>query len=309
MKMKFAAVFLLVALLLSGCREVGEKPTSSSPSSEVSSAAVSSERNDMFPESSQVSTPQASEEDRPAAVAISAGVSLQGIDQFDSAAVTWGPGHAVDDQNKPTACIQLQEKYGDNGAVFLLEDGEAAKNIYLTFDEGYENGYTEKILDVLKEKECPAVFFVTMDYVQKQPELIQRMIDEGHVVGNHSVNHKSMPTLDDATAVEEIAGLHNYMVENYNYQMTEFRPPEGAFSERSLEIAKAVGYRSVLWSFAYRDYFVDDQPDPAAAFTRITDAAHNGAVYLLHAVSKTNTEILGDVIDHLREQGYTFAKM
>lgn len=317
------AAILSVLLVCSACRDAQENANSSSQpdsstqgSSQALSSEASSEINDMFPESSEPQPDSRPEEDPTSSgkdVATlaqpieTAGVDLAGLDQLDTQAVTWGPGHAMDEENRPTACTQLQQEYGEHGAVFLLPDTE--KNIYLTFDEGYENGYTSQILDVLREKECPAVFFVTMDYVNRNPELIQRMIDEGHVVGNHSVNHLSMPDLDNQTAVEEIAGLHNEVLEKFNYHMSLFRPPEGKWSEKSLELAKRMDYRTVLWSFAYADYDVNNQPDPQAAFERITSAAHSGAVYLLHAVSKTNTEILGDVIDNLRGQGYTFAKL
>lgn len=311
------ALVLLVAMLFAACRDAGENRNSSTPSSQPVSSQESSEINDMFPESdaSSISSEMpvesgvSSEEDTPAAaqpIEVE-GVTLAELEQFDPTSVTWGPGRNMDEQNRPTACVQLQESYGEHGAVFLMP--EEKKKVYLTFDEGYENGYTAEILDVLKEKECPAVFFVTMSYATSNTELIQRMIDEGHVVANHSVNHKSMPDLDSATAVEEIAGLHNYMVEHFNYQMSLFRPPEGKWSERSLEIAKALDYKTVLWSFAYKDYDVNDQPEYANALERVSGAAHPGAVYLLHAVSETNTAILGEFIDTLRGQGYTFEKL
>ena len=185
--------------------------------------------------------------------------------------------------------------------VGLTVDGEEL----LSFDEGYENGYTTQILDVLKEKGVTAVFFVTMDYVRSQPELVQRMIDEGHVIGNHSVNHKSMPTLTTQECIDEIWGLHEYMVENFGYNMTLFRPPEGSYSEATLKIASMLGYKTMLWSFAYADWSVDNQPDISEAYDKVTGKTHGGAIYLLHAVSSTNTAILGDVIDYWQDSGYT----
>ena len=218
----------------------------------------------------------------------------------------WGQGKDVDDANRPTSCLTFQQKYEKYDAYFI---GENQKNVYLTFDEGYENGYTEKILDVLKEKNCPAVFFVTMPYVKENPDLIRRMIDEGHVVGNHTVNHPSMPSVSVSEAKEEIAGLHDYVLQNFNYQMTLFRPPRGEWSERTLALTQQLWYSSVFWSFAYRDWLTDDQPAQSTALQKTVASAHNGAIYLLHAVSSTNTAILGDFIDGVRAQGYAFGRL
>lgn len=301
------------SLLLAACKDKEKSNGEQISSAPVSSEPVSSETNDLFPESSEpeVSMPASSEEDSPANATpqIIEGVDLAEVDKLDNTTVTWGPSHAMDENNCPIACIGLQEKYGEYGSAFIMPADE--KKIYLTFDEGYEKGYTGKILDVLKEKNCQAVFFVTLPYVKENSELVQRMIDEGHVVGNHTVSHPDHgePSLSTEGVVEDISGLHNYMVENFNYQMTLFRPPAGLFSVRTLEIAKELGYTSTFWSFGYLDYKVDAQPDPEEAYTKVTGAAHSGAIYLLHAVSKTNTEILGRVIDNLREQGYSLELM
>lgn len=217
----------------------------------------------------------------------------------------WGQGYNVNDKNQPTGSIDYNNKYGKYDAVFM---GEKENTIYLTFDEGYENGYTAQILDTLKDKNVCAVFFVTYDYVKNNNGLICRMINEGHIIGNHSWSHPSMPDLSVDECKSEITKLHEYMLENYNYKMTYIRPPRGEFSERTLAISQDLGYKSVFWSFAYKDYYVDDQPEKNAAFDRITTAAHSGAVYLLHAVSKTNADILGNVIDKWRADGYTIAK-
>ena len=214
----------------------------------------------------------------------------------------YGQGNNTDADNRPTTAVNLQDKYKDLGALFI---GEKSDKIYLTFDEGYENGYTSKILDVLKEKNCTAVFFITMDYAVKNHGLIRRMIDEGHVVGNHSANHYSMPTLSNADCANEIISLHKYVRENFGYEMYLFRPPMGEYSEKSLAIANMLGYKTMLWSFAYRDWLTDNQPDVSYAKSLVTKKIHGGGVFLLHAVSKTNTEILGDVIDDFRYHGYT----
>ncbi|MBQ7916145.1 MAG: polysaccharide deacetylase family protein, partial [Firmicutes bacterium] len=204
--------------------------------------------------------------------------------------VTWGPGREVDELNRPTACINLQEQYAKYDAMFLTQ----SNGIWLTFDEGYENGYTAAILDTLKQEEVSAVFFVTLDYVKSEPELVQRMIDEGHVVGNHTAYHPNMTQVTLEKAAENIQVLHDYMLDEFGYTMTLFLNPEGAFSEQVLALTQSMGYKSVLWSFAYNDWNVNAQPNPDTALQKLTEALHPGAIYLLHAVSPTNAQILKD---------------
>ena len=159
-------------------------------------------------------------------------------------------------------------------------------------DEGYENGYTPQILDTLKEKQVKAIFFVTYDFASQNPELINRMIKEGHVVGNHTYRHYSMDEVSDDVARQEVTFLHNYIKEKHNYTMSYFRFPKGEFSERSAQIVKDLGYTSVFWSFAYADWEVDNPPDEEEAYNKIVSSTHNGEIMLLHAVSKTNANIL-----------------
>lgn len=229
--------------------------------------------------------------------------SQTGAQGLDTTKLGWGPGGPVDADNRPDGATVYQEKYGQYAADFIRENNQ---NIYLTFDEGYENGYTDDILDTLKEKGVQAVFFVTMPYVQSEPELVQQMIDEGHIVGNHSVNHPSFPEISFEECQQEIMELHDYVKENFGYEMSLFRFPMGEFSEADLKVVQDLGYRSVFWSFAYRDWLVDEQPDPQEAIATIEDKCHPGAIYLLHAVSETNAQILGQVIDDLRGEGYVF---
>ena len=229
------------------------------------------------------------------------------IASLDNTLHGWGQGKDVDENNRPISCDQYEEKYRKYDASFIMPETEQA--VYLTFDQGYENGYTSKILDTLKEKQCTAVFFVTMHYATSNPELIKRMIDEGHVIGNHTASHKSMPTISMEDAADDIISLHNYMLETYGYEMTLFRPPKGEWSERTLALTQMLGYRTVFWSFAYADYDVNNQMGIEKAFPKVTEAAHNGAIYLLHSVSKDNAEMLGDVIDTLREKNYVIATL
>ena len=216
----------------------------------------------------------------------------------------WGPGGPVDELNRSQGAVSYQNKYGKYDADFI---GQNNKKIYLTFDQGYENGYTTPILDTLKEKNVPAVFFLTGHYVNTQPELIQRMIDEGHILGNHSENHPSFPDTPLEQCKAEVEEIHNKVKDQFGYKMSLFRFPAGEFSEQNLKLMQDMGYRSVFWSFAYRDWEVDNQPDPTEALNTIVSKAHPGAIILLHSVSATNAEILGDVIDQLRAEGYEFA--
>ena len=229
--------------------------------------------------------------------------AVAGIESLSPKKVIWGPGK-IENHEQPAEPVRLNKDYFDLNAQWLLDD---EKSVCLTFDEGYENGYTPSILDTLKEKQVQAVFFVTYDFAKDNPKLIQRMLDEGHIVGNHSYRHYSMDELDTATAKEEIEFLHRYIKDNYNYTMSYFRFPKGEFSEKSLAIAQSLGYKSVFWSYAYADWDPSQQPDEAQALAAICESTHPGEIMLLHAVSKTNAAVLGRVIDDVRRQGYTFS--
>lgn len=225
-----------------------------------------------------------------------------GLNEYDSDAVTWGPGN-IKNHERPADPSKLQEKYADLSGKWLMADD---KNVCLTFDEGYENGYTAQILDTLKEKNVKAIFFCTYDYVKDNPELVNRMINEGHIVGNHSYRHYNFTNIDLDTARDEITVLHDYMTEQFGYEMTYFRFPEGAFSEQTLALAQDLGYTTLFWSFAYADWDRNSPPSTDTAYEKITSSVHNGAILLLHAVCSSNAEVLGRAIDNITEQGYTF---
>ena len=228
--------------------------------------------------------------------------AVAGLDSLSTEKIVWGPGNIVD-HKQPNDPLLLQKQYASMNAKWLLDDD---KKICLTFDEGYENGYTPQILDTLKEKKVKAIFFVTYDFASQNPDLVKRMIAEGHIVGNHSYRHYSMDEVSDDVAKEEVTYLHKYIKDKFNYTMSYFRFPKGEFSERSLQIVKDLGYKSVFWSFAYADWDPDNQTEENQAFTHICESTHPGAILLLHAVSKTNANILGKVIDDITKQGYTF---
>lgn len=174
----------------------------------------------------------------------------------------------------------------ENSAYYL---GDTSKKVlYLTFDEGYENGNTGKILDILKECQVPAAFFVVKPYIDTQPELIKRMVDEGHVVGNHTVHHPSIAQIRDKEKFEaEFTGVENAFKELTGQDMPKFfRPPMGKYSKKSLAMTKDLGYKTIFWSFAYKDWLVNNQPSESYAVEKICKGAHPGSIMLLHAVFK-----------------------
>ena len=186
-----------------------------------------------------------------------------------------------------------------------LKDGE--KSIFLTFDCGYENGYTASILDVLKKHKAPGAFFLCRHYIEDQPELVKRMKKEGHIVGNHTSHHICMPETDSRKVREEITDNANYMKEATGYEMDRFfRPPKGEYSERTLQITKDIGYTTVFWSMAYLDYDVDNQPGSDYVINHFEKYIHPGAIPLIHNISKSNAEALDTVLTNLEKEGYTF---
>lgn len=213
--------------------------------------------------------------------------------------IGWGLGKERDGNNRPIDAVRAEEKYSALGGRFLTSEGK----ICLTFDEGYENGQTAAILDTLKEKQVKAVFFVTYDYCRTAPELVRRMIDEGHVVGNHTWSHPSLPDCSQKEVWSEVTQLHQYVKDEFGYEMTLFRFPMGEFSERTLDDVHNLGYTSLFWSFAYADWDPNKPADPAEALAKIKDSTHSG-IYLLHAVSETNAKILAPLIDFWHSQGY-----
>ena len=202
-----------------------------------------------------------------------------------------------------------------NAGVDQLKQYDAAyigdttkKVLYLTFDAGYENGCTAKILDVLKEQQVPAAFFLVGNYIEKNADLVRRMADEGHIVANHTMHHYDMSKISDAEAFrKELEDLENLYRETTGQEMTKFyRPPQGIYSEENLKMAQQLGYKTVFWSLAYVDWNNDAQPTREQAFSRLLPRTHNGAVILLHSTSKTNGEILEELITKWKEMGYSF---
>ncbi len=203
----------------------------------------------------------------------------------------------------PADSAQL-EKYD---AVYL---GDASKKvIYLTFDAGYENGCTEKILDVLKKRQIPAAFFLAGNYLERNPDLVRRMTREGHIVGNHTMHHPDMSKLTNLDAfTKELSDLEALYKEITGESMPKYyRPPQGIYSEENLKMAQQLGYRTVFWSLAYVDWNDDAQPTAEQAYAKLLPRIHNGAVVLLHSTSRTNAEILDELLTKWDAMGYTFA--
>ena len=229
------------------------------------------------------------------------------LETLDSTSMGYGPGTSVDSKNRPTSPIYLAEKFKHFDAHFIMPDDG---NIYLSFNCGYEyNNLTTVFLDVLKEKDVKAVFFVNYHFVEANPGLIRRIIDEGHVLANHCTGHPDLPRQSIDRIVYEIMTIHNYVLDTYGYEMKLFRPPSGYYSEQVLAIAQSLGYRTYNFSFSYRDWEEDNLPDPTETLDKLISKAHSGAIYQLHTVSGTNAVIIGPFIDAMREQGYTFAAL
>ena len=180
--------------------------------------------------------------------------------------------------------------------------------LYLTFDAGYENGCTAQILDTLKKHEVKAAFFLVGNYIEKNPDMVRRMVEEGHIVANHTMHHPDMSKLSEKEAFsKELTDLENLYRETTGKEMPKYyRPPQGIYSEKNLQMAKELGYKTVFWSLAYADWNNDAQPTKEQAFQKLLPRTHNGAVILLHSTSKTNAAILGDLLTHWKNAGYRF---
>lgn len=194
-------------------------------------------------------------------------------------------------------------------AAFVGSEDEPV--VYLTFDAGYENGNTAQILDVLAAHGAPAAFFVVGPYIERNPALVQRMADEGHIVGNHTWHHYDMAKIaDEATFRRELASVSDaYEALTGEPMPRYYRPPQGVYSEENLRMAQALGYRTVFWSLAYRDWLQDEQPTREQAFAKLVPRIHNGAIVLLHSTSATNAAILDELLSRYEALGYRFGSL
>ena len=194
-------------------------------------------------------------------------------------------------------------------AAYLGNTGEQV--LYLTFDAGYENGCTAQILDILKKHQVPAAFFLVGNYLEKNPDLVRRMVAEGHIVGNHTMHHPDMSKISDKAAFsKELLELEALFKEITGETMPKYyRPPQGIYSEENLKMAKELGYKTVFWSLAYVDWQNDKQPSADYAMSKLLPRTHNGAVVLLHSTSATNAQILDELLTKWKAMGYTFGTL
>ena len=208
-----------------------------------------------------------------------------------------GENHERPDLGKKN--MELFNKYG-----VLAIGNENSKNIYITFDLGYEAGYTESILDTLKSNNVKATFFITAHYLNTNTDLVKQMIEEGHIVGNHTVNHKVLPDISEKELEKEIMDLHTILYEKTGYEMKYIRPPKGEYSEFVLKKCNELGYKTVMWSFAYDDWDENKQNRTEYGKEKILSNLHNGEIMLLHGTSKDNMEILDECIKEIKKEGY-----
>ena len=238
--------------------------------------------------------------------AVAAALTLA-IGQFASEAITtgaWGLSFpsAGSAPNGPSSTEKLREY----DAIYVGDQEE--KVLYLTFDAGYENGYTASILDTLKKHNVKAAFFLVGNYLQKNADLVRRMVDEGHIVGNHTMTHPDMSAITEKEAFQaELEGLETLFKEITGKDLPQYyRPPQGIYSEENLKMAKELGYRTVFWSLAYKDWDNNKQPTTEYALGKLIPRSHNGAVILLHSTSATNAEVLDELLTQWKSLGYRF---
>lgn len=219
-------------------------------------------------------------------------------------AENWGLGFGAGG-SQPTGNVSA-EALKEYDAYYVGDNSE--KVIYLTFDAGYENGNTEPILDALKKHNVQATFFVVGHYLESAPDLVKRMVEEGHTVANHTYNHPDMSKISDKTSFQkEMDDVTTLFKEITGKEMVKFyRPPQGKYSEANLQMAKEMGYKTFFWSLAYVDWYQDKQPTKEEAFDKLLGRIHPGAIVLLHSTSQTNGEIMDELLSKWEEMGYTF---
>lgn len=232
------------------------------------------------------------------------------ISQLQPAAITAGAwGLSFGSEGTAPSAPAGQQQLAAYDAAFIGDTQQ--KVLYLTFDAGYENGFTADILDVLQKHQVPAAFFLVGDYLERNADLVRRMVAEGHIVGNHTASHPDMSKISDLNAFQkELSQVETLFTQITDKSLPKFyRPPQGVYSEDNLKMAKQLGYKTVFWSLAYADWDNAKQPSREYAISKLLSRTHNGAVILLHATSKTNSEILDDLLTEWKNQGYTFASI
>lgn len=239
------------------------------------------------------------------AIAVTVTISI-----FARSALTTGSwGLSFRQEGAPPIGNAGRDQLARYDAAYIGNTGE--KVLYLTFDAGYENGCTAQILDVLRKNQVSAAFFLVGNYIERNPDLVRRMVQEGHIVGNHTMHHYDMSKLSDKAAFsKELTQLETLYRDTVGSEMPKYyRPPQGIYSEENLKMAQELGYKTVFWSLAYVDWNNDSQPTPEQAFQKLLPRTHNGAVVLLHSTSRTNAQILSELIGKWKAEGYRFGTL
>ena len=228
---------------------------------------------------------------------------------MDKSVETGAWGLSFRQENAPPIGPASSEELSRFNAAYLGDTKE--KVIYLTFDAGYENGCTAKMLDILKKHQVPAAFFLVGNYMERNADLVRRMVDEGHIVGNYTMHNKDMSQISEKEAFsKELTDLEDLFRSITGKELPKYyRPPQGIYSQENLRMAKDLGYQTVFWSLAYVDWNNNDQPTHEEAFQKLLPRTHNGAVVLLHSTSETNAEILDELLTKWKAEGYTFASI
>lgn len=218
-------------------------------------------------------------------------------------------GLSFQSEGAPPVANASQEYLKNFDALYVGDTNK--KEIYITFDAGFENGNTERILDALKKHGVKATFFLVGNYFETQPKLVKRMAEEGHTIGNHTYSHPDMSKIGDIqsfqTELQKNEALYRDVLGSEMPKL--YRPPQGKFCEENLKMAQQLGYSTVFWSLAYVDWYTDDQPTPEQAFSKLLPRIHPGAVVLLHSTSSTNAEILDELLTKWEETGYSFGNL
>jgi len=224
-----------------------------------------------------------------------------------ASADNWGLSFPA--QGETPRANATKEELSQYNAYYIGDPGD--KTIYLTFDCGYENGYTESILDTLKAHNAPAAFFVVGNMIESAPDIVRRMAEDGHIVANHTYHHPDMSQINTLEAfAKELSDLEALYKETTGLDMPKFyRPPQGKYSTENLTMANKLGYQTIFWSLAYVDWYKDQQPTKEEAFSKLIPRIHNGCILLLHSTSKTNAEILDELLSKYEEQGFRFAPL
>ena len=261
------------------------------------------------PEPTATPTPEPAEQDeKEGRLPGTAAIVNENYEEYDNTEYSWWFQRKKNHEPSGSGEKFSLEPYS---AYYLNKDvTEEDKVIYLTFDCGYENGFTPSILDTLAEKDVKVTFFVAKAFVKEHPEYVKRMKEEGHMVGNHTIRHLSSPTLTAEELEDELLELASYVKQMTGYEIDPyFRPPMGKYSERTLKVTQDMGYSSIFWSIAYYDYDTADQPGKEYVIEHFRDYHHNGTIVLMHNVSESNAQALGEVIDLLKAEGYRFGSL